>query len=64
VTIVLLAGKSFAGKGVSIAFIGKLEGVVYDSIVGASKELNISKHTIRGRLNNKSEKFKNWIRIL
>jgi group I intron endonuclease len=41
-----------------------IEGVVYDSIVGASKELNISKHTIRGRLNNKSEKFKNWIRIL
>lgn len=40
-----------------------IEGVVYDSIVGASKELNISKHTIRGRLNNKSEKFKNWIRI-
>jgi len=37
--------------------------VLYDSIVGASKKLNISKHTIRGRLNNKSEKFKNWIRI-
>jgi group I intron endonuclease len=40
-----------------------VDGVIYDSIVGASKELNISKHTIKGRLNSSNEKFKNWIRL-
>ena len=40
-----------------------IEGVIYDSIVGASKELNISKYTLKNRLNSKSKKFKNWYRL-
>ena len=40
-----------------------VEGVIFDSIVGAAKVLNISKHLVKYRLNSKTEKFKNWFRI-
>jgi group I intron endonuclease len=40
-----------------------VEGVIFDSVVGAAKELNISKHLVKYRLNSKTERFKNWFRI-
>lgn len=40
-----------------------IEGVVYNTIKEAVDSLNISRSTIKYRLNNKKEKFKNWFKL-
>jgi predicted DNA-binding protein (UPF0251 family) len=38
-------------------------GVIYKTIKEASESLNISRSSIKYRLNSENEKFKNWFKI-
>ncbi|MEN6290516.1 MAG: NUMOD3 domain-containing DNA-binding protein [Methanobacterium sp.] len=40
-----------------------IDGVIYKTIKEASELLNISRSSIKYRLNSKNEKFKNWFKI-
>jgi len=41
----------------------KIEGVIYNGITDVCEKLNMSRSTVKQRLNSKSERFKNWKRI-
>ena len=41
----------------------EIEGIIYDSISGAAKKLNLKRHVVVNRLNSNNEKWKNWKKI-
>ena len=40
-----------------------IDGVIYNTISEATEILKISRSAIKYRLNNKTDKFKNWFKI-
>jgi len=47
----------------AVKVIVSINGVIYNGITDASKQLNINRSTVKQRLNSTSEKFKDWKKI-